>query len=108
MNKRVVPLWQGVSFNILVFVLAITGFAQMPIFKRYYIADIPGLGWLAQYYATHLIHYAAACVFLALIGYFMGRWIKQWRVTHRISAGGWVRAFLIAGIIGTGAMRVAK
>ena len=26
----------------------------MPIFKRYYIADIPGFGWLAQFYVTHL------------------------------------------------------
>ena len=29
-----------------VFFLTLTGFGQMPIFKRYYIADIPGLGWL--------------------------------------------------------------
>jgi len=26
------------------FLLVLTGFGQMPIFKRYYIADIPGLG----------------------------------------------------------------
>ena len=31
-----------------VFFLTLTGFGQMPIFKRYYIADIPGLGWLAD------------------------------------------------------------
>ena len=30
-----------------VFFLTLTGFGNMPIFKRYYIADIPGLGWLA-------------------------------------------------------------
>ena len=33
-------------YLISVFFLALSGFGQMPIFKRYYIADIPGLGWL--------------------------------------------------------------
>jgi hypothetical protein len=27
------------------FAMALTGFGQMPIFKRYYISDIPGMGW---------------------------------------------------------------
>ena len=40
-----------------VLLLTLTGFGQMPIFKRYYIADIPGFGWLAQFYVTHYIHY---------------------------------------------------
>ena len=31
-------------YLITVFFLTLTGFGQMPIFKRYYIADIPGLG----------------------------------------------------------------
>ena len=54
--------------------IAVTGFAQMPIFKRYYIADIPGLGWLAQFEVTHLIHYGLAAVFLALC--------TQWGLTY--------------------------
>ena len=40
--------------------LTLSGFGQMPIFKRYYIADIPGLGWLAKFYITHYIHYGHA------------------------------------------------
>ena len=108
MNKRVLPLWQGVFFKILVLVLAVSGLAQMPIFKRYYIADIPGLGWLAQFYVTHLVHYVAAVLFLALVGYFLGRYVFEWRLSGRLRPGAWVRVFLFAVIIGTGAMRVAK
>jgi len=33
-------------YLITVIFLVLSGFGQMPIFKRYYIADIPGLGWL--------------------------------------------------------------
>lgn len=108
MNKRALPLWQGVFFKILVLVLAISGLAQMPIFKRYYIADIPGLGWLAQFYVTHLVHYVAAVLFLALVGYFLGRYVFEWRLSGRLRAWAWVRVFLFAVIISTGAMRVAK
>ena len=56
-------------YLITVFLLTLTGFGQMPVFKRYYIADIPGLGWLAQFYVTHYIHYLGAIVFLALLAY---------------------------------------
>jgi len=53
------------------FFITLSGFGQMPIFKRYYIADIPGLGWLAQFYVTHIIHYAAASVLIALVLYIL-------------------------------------
>ena len=34
-------------------VMAFTGFGQMPIFKRYHVSDIPGMGWSADFYLTH-------------------------------------------------------
>jgi hypothetical protein len=59
----------GYVYLITVFFLTLTGFGQMPIFKRYYIADIPGFGWLAQFYVTHYIHYLGAILILALVTY---------------------------------------
>jgi hypothetical protein len=49
--------------------LILSGFGQMPIFKRYYIADIPGFGWLAQFYVTHLLHYFFAAVIIGTAFY---------------------------------------
>ena len=40
-----------------VFFMALTGFGQMPIYKRYYLSDIPGFGWLAEFFIIHYIHY---------------------------------------------------
>ncbi|WP_461209023.1 FeS-binding protein [Desulfocurvus sp. DL9XJH121] len=87
-------------------VLAVSGAAQMPIFKRYYIADIPGLGWLAQYYLTHTVHYAAAGVFLALAGWWAGRFAfaRGWRFTPT----GRLRFWAVLAVIGTGVIRVLK
>ena len=88
--------------------LALTGMAQMPIFKRYYIADIPGLGWLADYYLTNKLHYGLAALFLALLGFALARWLADWRRRWRLTALGWVRVLLLAGLAVTGALRVLK
>lgn len=32
------------------------------MYKRYYIADLPGLGWTADYSTTLMVHYFAAMV----------------------------------------------
>ena len=53
-------------------VMALTGFGQMPIYNRYYMSDIPGLGWLADFYATRYVHYIGASVLLA--GFSMRPW----------------------------------
>ena len=49
--------------------MAFTGSGQMPIFARYYIADLPGMAWSADFYLTHYFHYLGACLFLALLAY---------------------------------------
>jgi hypothetical protein len=56
-------------YGLTLFFIALSGFAQMPIFDRYYVSDIPGLGWLAQFYVTHVIHYIMAALLLGLCAY---------------------------------------
>ncbi len=94
--------------GITIAMLAITGFAQMPIFKRYYIADIPGFGWLAKFYVTHYMHYSLAVVLLAVLGYqgvswFFGR--KQGRKRVWTTK---IKGLILAGLVATGMMLVIK
>ena len=89
-------------------VLAFTGFGQMPIFKRYYIADIPGLGWSADFYMTHYIHYLGSALFLGLIAYFITDYFFSERRSFKLSLSSWVRILLIAAIVITGIFRVFK
>lgn len=44
------------------FVLIFTGLGQMPMYARYGIASLPGMGWAADYHLTLLLHYAAGAV----------------------------------------------
>lgn len=49
--------------------LIFSGFGQMPMYRRYGIADLPGLGWSADYSVTLIIHYVAAAFFLLAVAY---------------------------------------
>ena len=46
-----------------------TGMGQMPIMKRYYISDLPLLGWSQDFYITSDLHYLAAALLLGLLAW---------------------------------------
>ena len=91
-----------------VFFLILSGFGQMPIFKRYYIADIPGFGWLAQFYLTHYIHYLGAILILALTTYMIIDYLILQKKRMRLTATGYVRGSILAGILVSGMLLVIR
>ena len=95
-------------YLITVFLLTLTGFGQMPVFKRYYIADIPGLGWLAQFFVTHYIHYLAAILILALVAYMIIDYVILQKKHLRLTATGYVRGAILAGILVSGILLVIR
>jgi hypothetical protein len=88
--------------------LALTGFAQMPIFKRYYIADIPGLGWLARFHTTHWLHYLFAAVLLGLAAYVLTVLVLESGKTVRLTGWGLARGALLLGLVLTGVFLVIR
>ena len=92
----------------LLFMMGLTGFTQMPIFKRYYIADIPGLAWTAKYYVTHYMHYLGAILLLFLIVYAIVVYFGLLRRWYALSKAAYVRIFLLSAIVVTGIFRVLK
>ncbi len=107
MTSAPVSPWMKRAFAVTVFGLGLTGVAQMPIFSRYYIADIPGFAWLGDFVFTHMLHYALAAVFL-----FLGAYLAATRLLARgvrpLSGSGTVRAALYAARAATGAVRMIK
>jgi hypothetical protein len=104
-------------YGLILFFITLSGFAQMPIFDRYYISDIPGLGWLAQFYVTHAIHYIMAALLLALGAYVgmdavLGRKLSVSRQNPvnkgRLTRMAWVKLISLAGLIVTGGVMVIK
>ena len=95
-------------FMLSIFLMVLTGFGQMPIYKRYYISDIPGLGWLADFFITRYVHYAGAAVLLALLSYFLFDYFFLQRKNLKITLTGHLRIGLLAGIVITGILFVIK
>ncbi|WP_300461579.1 hypothetical protein [Desulfobacula sp.] len=95
-------------YAVTLFFIAVSGFGQMPVFKRYYIADIPGLGWLAQFYVTHIIHYTAAIVLIALVTYVLLDFLFNGPGLKRITRSGYFKIGILAGLCVSGVLMVVK
>jgi hypothetical protein len=99
MNNRALTL----VFRAVVIALLFTGFAQMPIFARYYLADVPGFAWTADYYLNHVLHYSLAIVLLVFLG-----WRLPLVLRGPWAASGIVLGLCWAGVVLTGLIRVMK
>lgn len=95
-------------YLVLLFMMGLTGFGQMPIFKRYYIADIPGLAWTAKFYVTHYLHYVGAILLFFLVVYVIVVYFGLMRRSYSLSWAAYVRIILLAAIMVTGIFRVLK
>ncbi|MCG8566646.1 MAG: hypothetical protein MI747_16360 [Desulfobacterales bacterium] len=105
-KTSLIPSW---SYGGLLGLISLTGFAQMPIFKRYYIADIPGLGWLAQFQATHLLHYGLAALFLGLCAHWVVDFFLNKREHNRpVNRFGRINALAMGLLCITGLLMVWK
>ena len=88
--------------------ITLSGFGQMPIFKRYYIADIPGLGWLAKFYITHYIHYICAALIIGITSYATADYLLLARKKLKLAFTGYLRAAMITGLMITGVLLVIR
>lgn len=96
------------AYMLTLFVMGLTGFAQMPIFKRYYIADIPGFAWLADFYFTHYLHYIGAIALFGISGYCVTAYFLADRHAFRLTGTAYIRMIFLSGIFVTGIFRVMK
>ncbi|MCX7817399.1 MAG: cytochrome b/b6 domain-containing protein [Syntrophales bacterium] len=48
-------------------VLLFTGLGCLPLYKRYFISEIPGLGWTADFNNVTMVHYVASIVFVSAV-----------------------------------------
>ena len=83
-------------------IITFTGLGQMPIMKRYYISDLPGLSWTSNFYIGLKVHYYAAIVLLFVLFYFGTGYLMNKTRTVRLSTSGAVRIGLLAAVLISG------
>lgn len=49
------------------FVLIFSGFGELPMYKRFMVTEIPGLGWAGDFFINLKIHYLAGIVFVSVM-----------------------------------------
>jgi hypothetical protein len=95
-------------YGLAAFAALFTGMAQMPIMKRYYIADVPGLAWTANFFTTSTMHYLAAMLLLLILAWRLALDIRagdvHWSWGPR-SGWGWILLLVLAI---TGGAKVAR
>jgi len=57
----------GIAFSIIL--LIISGLGQLPLYKRYYVTELPGGQWLGSFYNTLDLHYFAAMVLIFVVSF---------------------------------------
>lgn len=106
--RALFPRWQKRLLLACALGLALTGMGQMPIFSRYYIADIPGLHWLGDFRATAAVHLVLAAVLLAVLFAMATTYLGAGRDRPRLSRPGLWRVVLYGAVAATGFVRVLQ
>ena len=95
-------------YPVVLTVALFTGFGNMPIYKRYYIADIPGLGWSGNFYINLYVHYIAGALLLAIATYFTLIYLKARLSSVQLTLTGVMRSAIVGLALLTGILLAVR
>ena len=87
-------------------ILVLAALAQMPLAKRYYLADIPGLAWTGNFLTSYHVFYMAAVLMTVLISYGTADFLLQKDRHMQLSTAGIIKAGSLAGLLISGFMKI--
>jgi hypothetical protein len=96
-------------YTLAVAAAAFTGFGNMPLWGRYYVSDIPGLGWSGDFIVNVNIHILAGSLLLGIGVYQLtGRLVTDDHRHGTLTLSGSLRGLLMALTLATGILMVVK
>ena len=97
------------AYQVAVVTAAFTGFGNMPLWGRYYVSDILGLGWTSDFIVNVNIHILAGSLLLGIGAYLLtGRLVTDDRRRVTVTVAGRIRGVLMASALATGILMVVK
>ncbi|WP_319543309.1 4Fe-4S ferredoxin [uncultured Pseudodesulfovibrio sp.] len=88
--------------------LAFTGVLQMPLAKRYYLTDVPGMAWTGDLFLVHKLHYMLAALLLFVVALAVMNWLLEWKDKLILTRLGLVRNIILSGLLVSGLLRVYR
>lgn len=85
-----------------------TGFGNMPLWGRFFVSDIPGLGWSADFFINMYVHYLSGGVLLAISTYYLIHYNQRCDRDARLSRTGVLRVMVFGLVLVSGALSAVK
>jgi len=92
-----------------VIVALFTGFGNMPLYGRYYVADMPGLAWSGNFFTNVYVHILAGSLLLGIgIHAITITLLAGSKAPGRLTGSGKIRGALLTLTLATGILMVIK
>ena len=99
MSAKTHPLLKTL-YGLALIVALFTGFGNMPLYGRYYVADLPGFGWSGNFFINVNVHILSGSLLLAIAVYtFMNSILQRESRRNRLTLTGKLRAFLLQPLL---------
>lgn len=85
-----------------------TGIGNMPMWGRYFVADIPGFGWSGNFFINLYIHYLSGALLLAISTYYIILYSGRPNRRMDLSLSGAIRATLLGLALVSGVLSALK
>lgn len=108
MKARPYSSWLSRVFIASMTALSLTGMMQMPLAKRYFLTDLPGMAWTGDFFFVHKLHYVFAAILLFVVGLAAMNWLLEWRDKLCLTPMGGIRVILLGGLLVSGGLRVYR
>jgi hypothetical protein len=95
-------------FIIAMWLVVFTGFGNMPLYGRYYVADLPGMAWSGDFIMNVQVHYICGAVLLGLSIYYLISYVFIRNQGMRLTSSGMFRAAILALALITGLFMALK
>lgn len=96
------------AYRVAIAVALFTGIGNMPMWGRYFVADIPGFGWAGDFFVNIYVHYLAGALLLAISSYRIVVYRHRSDRRKTLSPSGVARGALLGLVLVSGLLSAIK
>jgi hypothetical protein len=96
------------AYLVAIAVSLFTGIGNMPMWGRFFVADIPGFGWSGNFFVNMYVHYLSGALLLTISSYYIFLYSQRSDKRIKISAPGVVRGALLGLVLISGLLSAIK
>jgi hypothetical protein len=90
------------AYRVAIAVALFTGIGNMPMWGRFFVADIPGFGWAGDFFINLYVHYLSGALLLAIASYGIVAYSQRSDKHMKVSKSGLARGALLGLVLVSG------